>query len=187
MGLGKKLSNLRKKNGLSQEDLAEKLDVTRQTISKWELNETNPNIIQEKEISKLFNISLDALVGNNIEEILIKKMNKTEKRMDIIMKFNIVMLILLLLIFVIIFITIVTSLDYFSVSPTGQGIGFTCKIGENPVYYDYMINMDMDGNITSVEGSEVIDFSEYTDGQELNNAIVQYYESNDGKCGISEE
>ena len=187
MDLGNRLSNLRKKNGLSQEELAEKLNVTRQTISKWELNETSPNINQAKEISKLFNISLDELVDNNIEEILIKKINKTEKRMNIIMSFNIVMLILLLLIFIVMFITIIVSLDYFSVSPTGQGIGFTCKMEDSSTYYDYMINMDMDGNITSIEGSEVIDFSKYTNGQELNDAIVQYYESNNGKCGIIEE
>ena len=187
MNLGNKLSKLRKKNGLSQEELAEKLNVTRQTISKWELNETSPNVSQAKEISKLFNVSLDELVGNDINEVLINKMNNTEKRMNIIMSFNVVMLILLLLIFIIIFITIITSLDYFSVSPSGQGIEFTCGVGEPSVYYDYVINMDMDGNITSVEGSEVVDFSNYENGYELNTAIVEYYDSIGGQCGIVNE
>ena len=44
MDLGNKIMTLRKKNNLSQEDLAEKVGVTRQTISKWELEETTPDI-----------------------------------------------------------------------------------------------------------------------------------------------
>ena len=43
MKLGEKILELRKKNALSQEQLGEKLEVTRQTISNWELGETSPN------------------------------------------------------------------------------------------------------------------------------------------------
>ena len=43
MALGQNILDLRKKNGLSQEQLGEKVDVTRQTISNWELEETSPN------------------------------------------------------------------------------------------------------------------------------------------------
>ena len=45
-----KIYELRKKHNYSQEQLAEKLDVTRQTISKWELNATSPDINQSKKI-----------------------------------------------------------------------------------------------------------------------------------------
>lgn len=183
MNIGDKISELRKKRGLSQEELAEKLDVTRQTISKWELNETSHNISQAKEISKLFNISLDELVRNNINDILINKMNKSEKSLKLIMNFNIVMLVLLLLIFITIFFTIAMSLDYFSVSPTGQGIEFPCFKGNDSVQYDYAINMDMNGNIVSIQGEEVIDFLMYSDGNELAAAIDNYYESIGGRCG----
>jgi DNA-binding XRE family transcriptional regulator len=48
MNLGKKIIELRKKENMSQEELAEKIDVTRQTISKWELEETSPDIKQAK-------------------------------------------------------------------------------------------------------------------------------------------
>ena len=48
MDLGKKVASLRKKNNLTQESLAEKIGVTRQTISKWELGETSPDIKQAK-------------------------------------------------------------------------------------------------------------------------------------------
>lgn len=186
MNIGDKLVELRKKKGLSQEDLAEKLNVTRQTISKWELNETSPNISQAKEISRLFNVSLDELVSNNINDILITKINKNDKSLKVIMSFNIVMLILLLFVFITIFFTIAMSLDYFSVSPTGQGIEFPCFNSDNSMRYDYAINMDMDGNILSIQGKEVIDFSIYSDGNELAGAITSYYEGIGGKCGTLE-
>ena len=99
------------------------------------------------------------------------------------MIFNFIMLLLLLLIVTTIFFTIVISLDYFSVSPTGQGIEFPCFNSDNSVQYDYIINMDMDGNILSVEGEEVIDFSLYSDANKLASDIDNYYTSIGGKCG----
>lgn len=45
--------------------------------------------------------------------------------------------------------------------------------------------MDMDGNITSVEGNEVINFSDYKDGNELNIAISDYYSGIGGECGVT--
>ena len=60
---------LRKKKGLSQEELAEKVGVARQTISKWELGETSPDLKQAKELSKIFNVSLDELTNNDIKDI----------------------------------------------------------------------------------------------------------------------
>ena len=187
MNIGDKLVELRKKKGLSQEDLAEKLDVSRQTISKWELNETNPNISQAKEISRIFNVSLDEFCGNKISNILINKMNKNDKSLKIIMSFNIIMLILLLFIFITIFFTIAMSLDYFSVSPAGQGIEFPCFNSDQSMRFDYSINMDMDGNILSVQGEEVIDFSKYSDGNALATVIDEYYESIGGMCGTVNE
>ena len=61
MNLGDKILQLRKKNGLSQEQLGEKVDVTRQTISNWELGETTPNPEQLKKMSKAFNVSVDEI------------------------------------------------------------------------------------------------------------------------------
>lgn len=62
MNLGNNLKEARKKSGLSQETVAEKLGVSRQTISKWETNETLPDIYQSKKLSKLYNLSLDELI-----------------------------------------------------------------------------------------------------------------------------
>ena len=62
MEFGNKLYEMRKKKGLSQEELAHKLNVTRQTISKWELSESIPDMEKLIMISDLFDISLDELV-----------------------------------------------------------------------------------------------------------------------------
>ena len=59
MKFEEKLIKLRKQNALSQEELAEKLNVTRQTISKWELGQSKPDMDKLIELSKLFEMSLD--------------------------------------------------------------------------------------------------------------------------------
>lgn len=64
MNLGKNIYTLRKKIGLSQEQLAEKVNVTRQTISNWELGETFPNPEQLKLLSVSLGVSIDDLVEN---------------------------------------------------------------------------------------------------------------------------
>ena len=86
MEIGNKILELRKKNNLSQEALAEKIGVTRQTISKWELGETSPDIKQAKELSKVFNVSLDELTDNDIKNVLEAKVSNTEKLAGIIIK-----------------------------------------------------------------------------------------------------
>lgn len=54
---------LRTKNGLSQDELAEKVFVTRQAVSRWENGETIPNTETLKQLSKLFNVSINTLLG----------------------------------------------------------------------------------------------------------------------------
>lgn len=60
---GNRLMNLRKVNGLSQEDLGSLVNVSRQTVSKWELNQTTPEMDKLASISDVFHISLDELLG----------------------------------------------------------------------------------------------------------------------------
>ncbi|MDD7014433.1 MAG: helix-turn-helix domain-containing protein [Treponema sp.] len=57
------LINLRKLKNISQEELAEKLNVSRQTISKWETGESLPDIEKTKILAELFNVSIDDLVN----------------------------------------------------------------------------------------------------------------------------
>ena len=65
MSLGGKLLDLRKKAGLSQEDVAEKLSVSRQTVSKWETDQTVPELIKAKLLSQLYNVGYDYLISGS--------------------------------------------------------------------------------------------------------------------------
>ena len=86
MELGKQVYELRKKANLSQEQLAEKVGVSRQTISKWELGETAPDIKQAQVLSQVFSVSLDELTGNDTKEVIYKKVSNTEKLAGLIIK-----------------------------------------------------------------------------------------------------
>lgn len=67
MTLGNKIVELRKKRNLTQEQLSEKLGITRQTLSNWEKDIPNPDIIQAKNIASFFKITLDDLTDNKLE------------------------------------------------------------------------------------------------------------------------
>lgn len=87
MNLGNHLVQARKKAGLSQEAVAEKLGVSRQTISKWETDETVPDIYQSKKLAKLYHLSLDELIEfdvdlKEIEHIIKNTDEKKEAKVD---------------------------------------------------------------------------------------------------------
>lgn len=87
MSLGNSLFQARKKRGLSQEAVAEKLGVSRQTISKWETDETVPDIYQSKRMAVLYGISLDALIDfdldvGEVQEAIDKTKAETEEKID---------------------------------------------------------------------------------------------------------
>lgn len=68
MEFNNKLYELRKQKGFSQEELANRLNVSRQTISKWEVGESTPDMENLVAISELFEISLDELVLDKVPE-----------------------------------------------------------------------------------------------------------------------
>ena len=68
MTLSEKLYNLRRKQGFTQEAIAEKLDCSRQVISKWENGTTTPDAEMLKKYSELFGVSIDYLVKEDMEE-----------------------------------------------------------------------------------------------------------------------
>lgn len=78
MILADKLIALRKKAGYSQEELAEKMGVTRQSVSKWESGQSIPDIEKIIRISDLFEVSIDYLLRDNIEEMP-DKQNKPDR------------------------------------------------------------------------------------------------------------
>lgn len=68
MAFGENLAILRKSKGLSQEQLAEKLNLTGQTISKWELNQSTPDVNLLLQLSDIFQVSTDYLIKGEKEE-----------------------------------------------------------------------------------------------------------------------
>ncbi len=67
MLIGEKITALRKKNGWSQEELADKMNVSRQAVSKWESDQTIPDLDKVLILSKLFNVTTDYLLKDEIE------------------------------------------------------------------------------------------------------------------------
>lgn len=74
MSFGENLFRARKKAGLSQEEVAGRLGVSRQTISKWELDETLPDIRQSKKMAVLYRLTLDELIDFDVETKEIEEM-----------------------------------------------------------------------------------------------------------------
>ena len=67
MIIGKKITELRKKYNLTQESLAEKIGVTRQTLSNWESNITSPDLNEASLLCKELKININDLIDNNLE------------------------------------------------------------------------------------------------------------------------
>ena len=67
MNFGEKLKSLRIKNELSQEKLAEKLNVSRQAITKWENQNGMPDIENLKSIARIFDVTIDSLIYDEEE------------------------------------------------------------------------------------------------------------------------
>ena len=78
MKFNENLKYLRKREGITQEELAEKLNVSRQSVTKWESGQSLPDIEKVKEIAYMFSVSVDSLVG----DIECKSVNKIKKRVD---------------------------------------------------------------------------------------------------------
>lgn len=86
MTFGENLVNLRKSKGVSQEQLAEVLGLTRQTVSKWELNQSTPDLQYIVQISEYFNVSLDYLVKG--KETILTEVSKQERKEECDKKSN---------------------------------------------------------------------------------------------------
>ena len=78
MKFNENIKYLRKREGMTQEDLAEKLNVSRQSVTKWESGQALPDIEKVKEIAYMFSVSVDALIG----DIESKSTNKIKKKID---------------------------------------------------------------------------------------------------------
>lgn len=185
MNLGNKIVELRKKHNLSQEKLAEKVGVTRQTISKWELNETAPDIKQAKELSKIFKISLDELVNNEIKDVVIEKVSNTEKLAGMIIKvikITGIFLITLLIIDVIALIAF-SVIRKENMTSTVTATTLYCTLENN----EYKIDIGSDAyfncsNCSTKIQSDINQIIDYSDIEKSAIDIEQYFITNNGRC-----
>ena len=80
MKLPENLKRIRKENNLSQEQLAEKLGVSRQAVSKWESGQSYPEMDKVLNICKLFNYNIDELLNENVKEV--REETQSKKNLD---------------------------------------------------------------------------------------------------------
>lgn len=183
MNLGNKILQLRKKNGLSQEQLGEAVDVTRQTISNWELGETTPNPEQLKKLSKAFNVSIDEILDNESKEFLMNKISNTERLAGIIIK--ILKVIGFIFIGYVVFMIIaVISLGIYTVAPNVEsGATTICSIDDKKYQIEFGTNdyfkCDSCSKEMSNEIKKIIDFNNI-DNSMAN--IDEYFKSHNGTC-----
>ncbi len=186
--LGEKIISERKKCKLSQEDLAEKLGITRQTISNWELNETSPDLKQASKLCDIFNISLDELTGK--ENAILTRLDKTENNSKLIIKLvKTVGITLGTLIFILLCIVsiYIYSTNYYTAEPTATGEGRFCYYNGKISDYTVMKN-NSDGSLSYDVGDINIinDLDLYNiktgDPKEVLEKIVKYIKDNGGTC-----
>ena len=80
MSLGSSLFQGRKQSGMSQEAVAEKLGVSRQTVSKWETDETLPDIRQAKRLAMLYGLTLDELIDFDLDVQELEQVVRSTRR-----------------------------------------------------------------------------------------------------------
>lgn len=78
MTFGEKLTNLRKQKGMSQDDLANIIGVSRQSISKWELGECEPSIVSIRKIAEIFKVSIDYLLSDIINDDIVSEVSTAD-------------------------------------------------------------------------------------------------------------
>lgn len=186
MKLGDNILKLRKDCKLSQEQLAEKVDVTRQTISNWELGETSPNPEQLKLLSKALKVSIDELLNNDIKQVLVEKVNNNEKNAEIIIKILKGLGIIFIVGFAItIFINIMFGAKKNSMTiKENQTVLLNCQL--NGEKYTYLIEYDKDDAIIDASGSDyiikIVKDKHFNKAKILVKYIESYFKDNGGKC-----
>jgi transcriptional regulator with XRE-family HTH domain len=175
---------------MSQEELAEKIGVARQTISKWELGETSPDLRQAKELSKIFKISLDELTNNDIKEVLIEKTSNTEQLAGLILKIIKFFVIFTIVAFILL---IISSIIYKNVRRTNSGrlmdVTIKCELHEESYSYEFRYYEET-GRITEAGGdgylANITNLDKYNDAYQALDIIDAYVKNNGGTCQKSE-
>lgn len=184
MEIGNRILELRKQHNLSQEQLAEKIGVARQTISKWELGETSPDIDQTKKLSKLFNVTVDSLINNNLNDIVYKKVSRIEKVTGIIV--NILKITFFLVVITIIVLLFITwCREYFAAKPVGTIQSIECIIDGKEYTYEIEDDFATSNSIDSFRTNDKelnINYKDYDKIEWLIDDIKDNVISRGGTC-----
>lgn len=192
MNIGNKIMELRKKNNLSQEELSEKIGVTRQTISKWELGETFPNIKQSNDLSKIFNVNLNELINDDLSDILIEKTTNTERLAGLTLH---ILKVLAIFIIGFILITVVLLIGFrFNRKSMNEladkAISITCTLHNEKYSYRFDFNEES-GKIVFAGGdgylANITDIEKYSDAYQALDVIDAYVKNNGGSCTRSDD
>ena len=177
MKLGNKILEYRKKSGLSQEGLAEKIDVTRQTISNWELGETSPNPEQLKLLSKEFGVSIDELLDNNI----INRNSKFNIRKYLKLKY----ILILIVIFVLIFLLLAVIKIYRKSNIVKREESIYCRVFNEEHSYNIVFD-ELTGQVLESGGDSyfyyILNLEKYNDVHQIFTLIEEYVKKNNGSC-----
>lgn len=185
---GKIIIEKRKSQKLSQEELAEMIGVTRQTISNWELEETSPDLKQAQKLCEIFNISMDELMSK--ENVFLKKLNNTESNSNIIIRLiKIVGITLGILIFILLCIICFYfyTINYYESTHISSGEGRICYYNGKISDYVVMKNNDDDSLSYDINDTNIInELNLYNiksgEPKEILNKIVNYIKDNGGSC-----
>ena len=189
MELGNLILKYRKQNNLSQEDLAKEIGVTRQTISKWELNETSPDLKQAAKLAELFGVGVNDLINERNKEDDIKSKDKQITKNILFKIIKIIGITLGIIIFIIcMYIIISTYLKgYFSAGPSAQGVYRHCEYNGKITKYEIWRYYDSNQIILNTEDEEIREkfkTYDYTNENKMLADIVEYIESNGGNCEV---
>ena len=170
--IGDRIYSLRKKLGLSQEEFANRIGVSRQVVSKWEMNQVIPLTDKLKKISEEFNISYDEIFGDK----------------DSIKRNNIIKYLLLFLGIVIVEVVIILIYTYvldegdYEYKCVGTKTYYVDKIYDgDDDNYKYVTFVDKNNQVYNIRVKNVI-----INNIEVNNSYEFVYRSNDGDTSIDE-
>ena len=156
MKLGNLILKYRKQKNLSQEELAKEIGVTRQTISKWELNETSPDLKQAVKLAEIFDIDFNKI----ITQIKEKEPQKVILK-DRIKNYT---LILSLSLLVIIIVSLISIFFYnYGYNKNHSTVYIVCTLNEKQ--YQYAITFDDTNDVLQYEGDDYINKIAYEKGK----------------------
>jgi transcriptional regulator with XRE-family HTH domain len=157
MNFNEKLTSLRKGKGLSQEQLADLIHVSRQAISKWETSESQPDLAKMILLSNVFEVSLDELCGRTSAppEALQTEQSKNHKRLVWMIAAGITLCLVVGIIGGMVALDILHKAD---AAKEIQSVSVT-SFYMNPELYNHNLHVDFRPNITAAEGSDADRYS----------------------------